>query len=99
MYEVKETRGLYQIQDCQKQNQNELRKSIREFERLLAKEAKKNQKVFYTYVNSRTKSRTRIPTLAAGDIVGEASVEKAEVLNKYFSSIYHRNSRHIAQLQ
>ena len=34
----------------------ELRRSIRQYERCLAKEAKKNPKAFYKYVNSKTKS-------------------------------------------
>ena len=34
----------------------ELRRSIGQYERCLAKEAKKNPKAFYKYVNSKTKS-------------------------------------------
>ena len=66
----------------------ELRRSIRQYERCLAKEAKKNPKAFYKYVNSKTKSRTGIPTLTEGDIVAESNMEKAEVLNRYFSTVF-----------
>ena len=66
----------------------ELRRSIRQYERCLAKEAKKNPKAFYKYVNSKTKSRTGIPSLVDGDTVAESNLEKAEILNKYFSTVF-----------
>ena len=60
----------------------ELRRSIRQYERCLATEAKKNPKAFYKYVNSKSKSRPGIPTLVDGDTVAASNIEKPEVLNK-----------------
>ena len=50
---------------------------------------KRNPKAFYNYVNSKTKTRTGIPPLDAGDgSRAENDIDKAEVLNKYFGSVF-----------
>lgn len=41
----------------------ETTKAVKEFEKRVAKEAKRNLKAFYRYVSSQTKSRTGIPDL------------------------------------
>ena len=63
----------------------ELKRAVRDYERKLSREVKRNPKAFYKYVNSKTKTRTGISPLDAE--VGsraENDIDKAEVLNKYF---------------
>ena len=72
---------------------NELRATTRhlrkEFERNLAKNVKDQPKKFWAYVNSRTKTRSKIPPLQTDD-GGKANsaAEKAEALNNFFSSVF-----------
>ena len=72
---------------------NELRtitRRLREsFESNIAKEVKNQPKKFWAYVNSRTKTRSKIPPLKNDD--GSKAItaaEKAEALNRFFSSVF-----------
>ena len=72
---------------------NKLRKLTRQVrtdvESKLAEESKQKPKQFWKYVNSKLKTRARIPTLNNPD--GNFAVsdkEKAESLNSFFSSIF-----------
>ena len=67
----------------------ELKRAARDYERKLSREVKRNPKAFYKYVNSKTKTRTGIPPLDAEDESrAENDIDKAEVLNKYFESVF-----------
>ena len=69
----------------------ELKRAVRDYERKLSREVRKNPKAFYKYVNSKTKTRTGIPPLETGDgNMTESDKEKAEVLNNYFRSVFTR---------
>ena len=72
---------------------NELRATTRRlretFESNIAKEVKNHPKKFWAYVNSRTKTKSKIPPLKDDD--GSKAItaaEKAETLNRFFSSVF-----------
>ena len=59
------------------------------FESDIARDAKYSPKKFWSYVKSRTKTRSRIPVLRRGDgTLASSSIEKAETLNEFFSSVF-----------
>jgi len=63
----------------------------RNFERLIAQEAKSKPKSFWTYVRSQTKTKEALSPLDKGN--GELTqndMEKAQVLNQFFSSVFTR---------
>ena len=65
------------------------RRLRKNFEDEIAKDAKTAPKKFWSYVHSRTKTRSKIPILRGKD--GTAAVtplEKAETLNEFFSSVF-----------
>ena len=65
------------------------RSKAREIEDEIAREAKRNQKRFWTFVNSKVKARTGISYLVLEDEeVVSSDTRKAEVLNTYFSSVF-----------
>ena len=69
----------------------ECRKAEREFEKKLAKECKDNPKAFYRYAKSKMKTRSEIAHLTREDgSLTATDKDKAEVLNKFFSSIFTR---------
>ena len=62
---------------------------MRSYEKKLTKEAKNNPQAYYKYVNSKTKSKAGIPTLASPDgHPADCNSDKADTLNKYFSSVF-----------
>jgi len=53
--------------------------------------ARSNPKAFYRYVNSKTKSQVRIADLIQDDGTEVTDIkEKAELFNKFFSSVFTR---------
>ena len=68
------------------------RKAQKLFEQKIAKEAKKNPKKFWSYVNSKRKSKANIPDLDTSDDKGAPKTrndsEKAELLNRYFKTVF-----------
>jgi len=70
---------------------NANRIAIKSFEQKLARNVKVDSKSFYNYVRSRQKRKGRVGPLKKEDGDGEVivdEVEAAEVLNKYFSSVF-----------
>ena len=65
------------------------RKAQRAFESKLAEDVKKNPKVFWNYIRSKTKTKSKIPDLKTTD-GGKTtnSKEKAELLNTYFKEVF-----------
>ena len=65
------------------------RSKAREIEDEIAREAKRNPKRFWTFVNSKVKARTGISDLVLedGEVVSSDN-RKAEILNTYFSSVF-----------
>ncbi len=69
----------------------ETRRAVREFEKEVAKQAKKNPKAFYRFVNSKLRTKPGIGNLTGSDgieIVDNG--EKAEAFNSFFSSVFTR---------
>jgi len=69
----------------------ETRRAVREFEKEIALQAKKNPKAFYKYVNSKVKTRSCITTLTSdkGEILSDDG-QKAEAFNDLFASVFTR---------
>ena len=72
---------------------NNLRKLTRQlrknYEENLAKNSKRNPKMFWKYANSRLKSRARIPSLIQSNgSRATTSKEKADALNNFFASTF-----------
>ena len=71
----------------------EVRKAVRDFERQIAREAKANPKALYKYVRSKTKTRSAAADLERLDgTLTETDVDKAEVLNTFFTSVFNLES-------
>jgi len=69
----------------------ETRRAIREYEREVAKQAKKNPKAFFRYVNGKLKNQSGFPNLK--DVNGKeicSDLEKAEAFNAFFSGVFTR---------
>ena len=75
------------------ESRNQLRKVTRrlrrDFETKLATELKTNPKAFWRYTNTRLKTKAGIDALEneAGEVSSHPK-EKAEILNRYFSSVF-----------
>ncbi len=66
----------------------EVRKAVKQFERRIAQDSKKNPKGFYTYVKSKTRVRAGIPELYYDDKVATDDHDKAEALNQFYTSVF-----------
>ena len=65
------------------------KKAKANYERMIAEQAKENQKPFWAYVKSKTGTRTGIADLKCEDgSIAETDKEKADVLNTFFQSVY-----------
>lgn len=65
------------------------RKANKAYERKIAEESKKNPKLFYSYANSKMKSKSGIADLTKEDgSKTKTDEEKAELLNKFFQSVF-----------
>ena len=68
---------------------NEVKKAKRQFEMKLAEQVKGNPKSFWKYVRSKTKVKSGISDLQKEDgSLTQTDVEKAELLNKFFASVF-----------
>ena len=73
----------------QNESKNLIKSTRKAYERKIAEECKNNPKSFWTYVQERTKVNTGINTLKTGKGgLTESDMEKAEVLNEYFASVF-----------
>jgi len=64
------------------------RKAVKTYEKEKARNIKGNAKIFWKYVNSKSKVRQGIPDLEDGSSVAQSDTEKAELLNKFFVSTF-----------
>ena len=58
------------------------------YEDTLANNVKEAPKRFWPYVKSKSKVRSKIPTLKKDGSEASTSIEKAEALNEFFSSVF-----------
>lgn len=72
------------------QSRTATRKAQRDHESSLAKEVKKNPKLFWKYVHSKTKVKNTIPDIKipGTNMKTTSDEEKAEVFNKYFKEVF-----------
>ena len=73
----------------------ECRKAKKIFERTLAKEAKRNPKAIFSYVNSKLKTKTGIADLDIETGKATTDSEKAEALNEFFSDAFTEDTSNI----
>ena len=67
----------------------EVRNAVREFEKQIAGEAKRNPKAFYRYVRSKMKTKSTVGDLERLDgTMADTDVQKADVLNSFFASVF-----------
>ena len=67
----------------------EARNAVREFEKQIAGEAKRNPKAFYRYVRSKMKTKSTVGDLERLDgTMADTDVQKADVLNSFFASVF-----------
>ena len=67
----------------------EVRNAVREFEKQIAGEAKRNPKSFYRYERSKMKTKSTVGDLERLDgTMADTDVQKAEVLNSSFASVF-----------
>ena len=67
----------------------EARNAVREFEKQIAGEAKRNPKAFYRYARSKMKTKSTVGDLERLDgTMADTDVQKAEVLNRFFASVF-----------
>ena len=77
----------------------ECRKEKRKFEKELAKEIKQNPKAFYSYANTKLKTKSGIENLKT--LNGKANIvkEKAEALNDFFANLFtHEDTAEVPKL-
>ena len=68
---------------------SELRKALRNYEKDIAKKAKKDPKAFYRYVNGKIKGRGVVPDITSSDgTVITENLNKADAFNQFFSSVF-----------
>ena len=76
---------------CRNQVRRGTRKSVKDYEKKVAKYVKTNSKVFWKHVNNRIKARAKIPDLCKKDEINgktKDDAEKAEVLGQFFASVF-----------
>ena len=85
---TKEGKDYLEYVKHRNQSKTACRNAVRDFEKSLAKEAKTNSKAFYAYAKSKLKTRESIPDLISDNERKTSNKEKAECLNKYFTSVF-----------
>lgn len=78
---------------CRNQVRRLTRNIIKEHEKKVAKFSKTNSKLFWKYVNGKTKLKESVPNLFTSkktdpNKMTENNIEKAELLGKYFSDVF-----------
>jgi len=85
---TKEGRDYEQYITARNDARREVRRAVRTHEKELGKEAKKSPRKFWSYVKGKSKPREQIPDLKSNGSNVKEEGEKAEVFNKFFSSVF-----------
>ena len=78
--------NLENYKKLEKETKKEVQKAKRNMDKQLAN--KQNLRGFYTYVNSKSKTKDRIGPLRQDDNIITESKQQADLLNSYFSSVF-----------
>ena len=76
---------------CRNQLRRETRKASKKHEKNIASKIKTDSKLFWKFINSKTKMKSAIPDLHAlghEDVIISDDKEKADILGKFFASVY-----------
>ena len=91
--ETREGKDYLSYAKARNQVKGVCRAAMRDFEKKIAKEAKKNPKAFYAYARSKTKTKDGIGDLDEEDgSQASTSEAKARVLNSFFCSVFTKES-------
>ena len=71
-----------------------VRKTVKNYEKSVAAEAKTNPKAFYAYVKSKTKVQSSIPDIETVNGLTKTDTEKAEAMNQFFTSVFTKEDLH-----
>ena len=74
--------------DIQKEVKKEVRQAKKKLERKFAKEAKKNNKQFYSYLKKKTANRVTVGPLKDGEELVTDHQQMANILNSFFCSVF-----------
>ena len=82
----------------------EIKKVLKKHQLQIAKQSKKNPKMFWKYINSRRKGRSEIGDLKSNDIYGNellitSDEDKANALGQFFSSVFTNETQTIYDTQ
>lgn len=87
--ETREGKDYQEYAKARNQAKAACRKSVKEYEKQIAKQAKKNPKLFYSYAKKKMKTTEGISDLKDGnDNKATTDKSKAEMLNKFFCSVF-----------
>ena len=75
-------------QKVQKEARMLVRRAKRNFEKKLAKEAKRKPKLFYSYLKSRTSNKQSVGPLKTGEKMVSDNTGMADILNNFFTSVF-----------
>ena len=87
-YYGQDYRDFLAYKEVQKEIKREIKKAKRKVEKDLAKKAKKNPKMFYAYLKSKTSNRVGVGPLRGEDGLVSDDKEMAGILNAQYSSVF-----------
>ena len=91
--ETREGKDYLEYVKSRNEAKKEIRRAVRNYEKEISRKAKKDPKAFYKYVNSKLKTRSGISELQEADgTMATSDNEKADKLNKFFSSVFTREN-------
>ena len=70
------------------QARNSCRQAVKEYEKSVARDAKKNPKAFFAYAKSKLRTQEGVADLVDGDRKVTSDTGKANVLNRFFGSVF-----------
>ena len=86
--ETREGTDYLRYTRARNQAKSSCRAAVRDYEESVAMMAKRNPKKFFAYCRAKTKTKDGIADLTDGNSRASANVEKATILNRFFSSVF-----------